>query len=60
MWIDHNSLNQVIGKMKYSKVANPLGIAAEMLQPSGEVGLGLVTDLVNAIAYGYVVPSDCE
>ena len=50
--------SQLIKDMKTGKAAGPSGIVAEMLKTSGEVGLTLVTRIVNQVVQQGVIPND--
>jgi exonuclease III len=47
--ITSKMISNAINKMGMGKAAGPSGIVAEMLKPTGEAGIALVKDLVEAI-----------
>ena len=53
---DH--IRKALRKMKCGKAAGPLGIIAEMLKASGEVGIELLTELTEVVFCNGVIPTD--
>ena len=58
--IDKDMVRKAIKKMKIRKAAGPSGVAAEMIKASGEVGVDMITGLLNKIVRDGVVPAEWE
>ena len=43
-----------ISKTKNGKIAGPSSVVSEMAQSAGEVGAGVITDLMNQIIVGVI------
>jgi len=57
--MDRVAVKRVIGKMKNRKAAGSSSIVGEMLKASGDVGVRLVTRLLNAVIKEDRIPDDC-
>ena len=53
-----DTVRKVLGRMKCCKASGSSGVVAEMLQASGEVGIGRMTNLFNGILDEYKIPED--
>ena len=49
---------KAVAEMSIGKVAGPSGIIAEMIKPTGEFGVSLIRQLIEAIIYEGKIPSD--
>ena len=58
--INREWVKKAISEMKSDKAPGPPGIVVEMSKASGEIGIYLVTELVNSIVNEGVVPADWE
>ena len=56
--IEKEAVSRAINRMKWGKAAGVSELTAEMLKASGDIGVDLVTNLVNAIMYECRVPDD--
>ena len=56
--IKNEWVKKAIDEMKNGKAASSTGIVAEMLKASGDVGVNLITKLVNAIIRETSIPDD--
>lgn len=56
--IEDEAVRRAINSMKVGKAAGVSGLTAEMLKASGDIGVSLVTNLLNAILYECRVPDD--
>ena len=46
--------------MSLGKAAGPSGIIAEMIKPTGDVGVSLIRELIEAIIYEGKIPTDWQ
>jgi len=53
-------ISRAVQKMGMNKAAGPSGIVAEMLKPSGNAGIRLIRDLIEAIILEERIPSEWE
>ena len=51
---------KAVAKMSLGKAAGPSGIIAEMIKPTGEVGVSLIRELIEAIISEGKIPSDWQ
>ena len=51
-------MKKAIDEMENSKAASSTGIVAEMLKASGDIGVNLITKLINAIIRETSVPDE--
>ena len=51
---------KAIAKMSLGKAAGPSGIIAEMIKPTGETGVSLIRELIEAIISEGKIPSDWQ
>ncbi len=58
--IESSWVEQAVARMKCGKAAGPSGVTAEMLKASGDIGIDLVTNLINTIVRQGKVPIDWE
>ena len=58
--IERETVDRAIGKMKLGKAPGVSELTAEMLKASGELGVALVTDLINAIINESFIPEDWQ
>ena len=56
--LEVDTVKRVLGRMKCGKASGISGVVAEMLQASGEVGIGRMTDLFDGILDIYKIPED--
>ena len=56
--IESEAVRRAIDSMKFGKAAGVSGLTAEMLKASGDIGVELVTNLLNSIVYEQRVPDD--
>ena len=56
--IKNEWVKKAIDEMRNGKEAGSTGIVAEMLKASGDIGMNLITKLVNAIIRGTPFPDD--
>ena len=54
--IENEWVKKAIDEMKNGKVASSTGIVTEMLKASGDIGVNLITKLINAIIRETSVP----
>ena len=59
-YIEVEKVSKAINKMKLGKAAGVSELTAEMLKASGDIGAGLVTELVNAIIAEDAIPGDWQ
>ena len=53
-------VEKAVSKMKNGKAAGPSGIVSEMVKAAGEVGIDMITNLVNQIIMEGCIPIDWE
>ena len=53
-------IRKALRKMKCGKAAGPSGIIAEMLKAAGEVGIELLTELMEVVFCNGVIPTDWQ
>ena len=51
---------KAIDKMSLGKAAGPSGIIAEMIKPTGDIGVSLIRELIEAIIYEGKIPTDAK
>ena len=59
-WIAIDQVTAGLAKMKDGKAAGCSGITTEMMKASGEDGITLITELINAIIYEEATPTDWD